>query len=186
MKRKNYINKLQEFISEWDSITAESGVLDANSMSCNGNINILGSVECYESEVLKVSDPRFFQAIEPGIRPLINYIACDLGYVTYTSCEGHRSIKHVPMRERYVGILPRTPKEFGHINDLLVKTKKNLQLYQSSIQLSVEKNFVESDDTTERCIDLYFRWKSNSEERYFKEIDTVSSIFLNELKFQSA
>lgn len=67
-----------------------------------GSLNGDGREESFSSPILGAKNPRLFEALEPAIAPLVLMMK-DLGFVTYTSCEGH--IIGSEVHEAHVGFL---------------------------------------------------------------------------------
>ena len=67
-----------------------------------GSLNGDGREESFSSPILGAKNPRLSEALEPAIAPLVLTMK-DLGFVTYTSCEGHIIGKDV--HEAHVGFI---------------------------------------------------------------------------------
>lgn len=110
-----------------------------------------------ESAILTPRNKNFFDAIEPGILPVVKVIT-ELGYITYSSCEGHISDGLVE-RERHVGILPRDDNELNVIFNYLTKYRdlwNSNNMLCKDVEIEIAMEWL-SDTTGKkvRCIDIY-------------------------------
>ena len=64
-----------------------------------------------EAPILPRSDPRFEAAVERGIRPLVLELTDRLGFLTYSSCEGHADPGDSALSSAHVAILPLSVDE---------------------------------------------------------------------------
>ena len=79
-----------------------------------GNINTVGLPGVHEADDLRPRHPQWSQAIEPGVRSLVEAVTSGWGLITYDSCQGHAYPgTSLPPAERRVGILPRDRGEYA-------------------------------------------------------------------------
>ncbi|MEU1476125.1 radical SAM protein [Streptomyces sp. NPDC005760] len=109
----NSMRDVGAFLARWnqaDSFRSPVRVLT----SAHGNINTVGLPGVHEADDLDPAHPQWPEAIEPGVRPLVDTITRDWQLVTYDSCQGH-PYADLELRpaERRIGILPRTPAEYA-------------------------------------------------------------------------
>jgi uncharacterized protein len=81
--------------------------------SADGNINTVGLPGIHEADDLDPGHPRWREAIEEGVWPLVRTLTTgDWMLVTYDSCQGHAYPDSVlDPAERRVGVLPRDAAE---------------------------------------------------------------------------
>lgn len=152
-----------------------------------GNINSTGILGNYDGPALSRWHPQFVDAIEPGVRELVLTLTDALGWVTYTSCEGHNYAAHIPATERHVGILPRSEDEFLAILETLSRLERdfNRKHFTSPIAVRVEKAAINSPTITLPVVDLFFRrrflrtWSS-----YFNSLDGAYHDFISLLRLR--
>jgi hypothetical protein len=77
--------------------------------SRTGNINLAATEGSSQSAMLAAGDVRFDDFLEPGVAPLVR-AAIALGWITYTSCEGHR-YDDGSVDEMHIGIIARNDRE---------------------------------------------------------------------------
>jgi uncharacterized protein len=82
--------------------------------SKQGNINTVGLPGIHEADDLDPAHPQWHEAIEPGVRALVETVTRDWGLVTYDSCQGHDYTGlDLPPAERRLGILARDKAEYA-------------------------------------------------------------------------
>lgn len=111
----NSMRDVAEFLRRWQDPSAiRVPVLLLTSPE--GNINTVGLPGVQEADDLDPAHPQWREALEPGVRDLVEVCVSEWGCVTYDSCQGHAytgaSMAPVPRR---VGILPRDAEEWAAV-----------------------------------------------------------------------
>ncbi|QFQ99291.1 radical SAM protein [Streptomyces phaeolivaceus] len=109
----NSMCDVSAFLTSWNQADSFRPPVRVHT-SAHGNINTVGLPGIHEADDLDPAHPQWHEAIEPGVRPLVDAITRDWQLVTYDSCQGH-SYTGLELRpaERRVGVLPRTPAEYA-------------------------------------------------------------------------
>jgi hypothetical protein len=183
----NQIAGLEAFIEAWDAgrSSAESAAASPTQpVGPDGQINVEGSATCSSAFIFVPSDPRFVEALEPGVRALCIGLVETLGCVTYSSCQGHRAVEPGgAYRRRHVGIVPRNELEATRLQsaleDLCRETNSSVPEAEVRVLLVVSK--VTGDRGERPCLDLEFYGRDVSEERYFQEVDRLTGAFVTKL-----
>ncbi|MHA7956290.1 radical SAM protein [Streptomyces sp. L500] len=118
----NTMRDVSAFLATWDDPNAPRHRAELHT-SAYGNINAKGLPGVHAADDLDPAHPQWADAIEPGVKPLIDVITRGWGLVTYDSCEGHQydnpTAKNT--RQRF-GILPRNPDEYAAAAGALCRT----------------------------------------------------------------
>lgn len=118
----NTMRDVGEFLRRWQDPTAVR-VLATLLTSAEGNINTVGRPGVQEADDLDPAHPQWRDALEPGVRDLVESFVSDWGCVTYDSCEGHpytgTDLAPAPRR---VGLLPRDEDERALLAAALCRT----------------------------------------------------------------
>ncbi|MFF3853562.1 radical SAM protein [Micromonospora sp. NPDC002575] len=110
----NSMPDIAAFLARWDRPNAPRRPARLHT-SAHGNINTVGLPGVHEADDLDPADPQWREAIEPGVRALVDAVTRDWHLVTYDSCQGHPYPGlDLPPAERRVGILPRNRTEYAH------------------------------------------------------------------------
>jgi hypothetical protein len=139
-----------------------------------GNINLEGTSECNESFLLTRWHSSFSASIEAGVRELVMRLVNEWDCVTYSSCEGHHSIAHLPARVRHVRLISRSEAEHlrlaSRLNRLVDAT--NADVDNSSVRLIVMPSVILAEDGLEAPgLDLIFALQPSDESLYWKFLD---------------
>ena len=145
----------------------------------NGNRNFTGEAESHSSYLLTRWHPSFFDCLEPGVRELVEGLIESWNCITYSSCEGHCSTKHQPLRTRCVrllttsfishkGIVARAQNLCSEVNNASADARVVLVSSQASISLAegfeapgVDLNFVPTTtEETDYWKDLEFAYRN--------------------------
>ncbi|MFD4374805.1 radical SAM protein [Streptomyces sp. NPDC058486] len=111
----NSMRDVDGFLARW-SHRDEEPLPARLHTSTYGNINTVGEPGVHEADDLDPAHPQWYEAIETGVRPLVDAITGPWGCVTYDSCEGHRyDGLDMPPTERRIGILPRDRAECARV-----------------------------------------------------------------------
>ncbi|MFF8618207.1 radical SAM protein, partial [Streptomyces sp. NPDC015350] len=111
----NSMRDIDAFLSRWDSPDTDRPPVRLHT-SAYGNINTVGEPGIHEADDLDPGHPQWNEAIEAGVRPLVDVVTGPWGCVTYDSCEGHLydGLDMLPA-ERRIGILPRDRAEYARV-----------------------------------------------------------------------
>jgi hypothetical protein len=125
------------------------------------------------------SDPRFLAAIEPGVRELVLVVIRALGYVTYSSCEGHRQL----FAARHVGILPRSDDERREALRVLDTAAQatNATRPHGAVRVLVRRRVVTSEGPPRACVDVVFAARTDDEDAYFDDLEPAYREYLDRL-----
>ncbi|MCU0748538.1 MAG: hypothetical protein MUF13_03230 [Akkermansiaceae bacterium] len=186
----NFLNGLESLISEWDDQTPREPDKDKDLIFVNGEegtINSNGKLSCLEASIFSRNSRIFEDAIEKGVKSLVLYLTDSVGLITYTSCEGHRVNRELNiLKHRNVGILPRNLEEYNfvkynlkQVESFFVKLNNN-----KCVQVTIDENFVESENGKMPCIDILFLPKLGKENDYFLALEEVYQNFLELTKRQ--
>jgi len=107
----NSIRSLAQLFGEWDH-GLPAAVRKSFLVSAAGNINQAGELGGTYADIFTPQEAQFAAALEPGVRPLVEALT-RAGFVTYTSCEGHRY--EGASSECHVGIVPRRVCELRYL-----------------------------------------------------------------------
>jgi uncharacterized protein len=108
----NTMRDVAEFVTSWDMRQPSPPARLIT--SSYGNINAVGLPGVHEADDLHPGHPQWHQAIEVGIRPLVDVVTVGWGLITYDSCQGHiYTGTDLPPAERRIGILPRHHNEYA-------------------------------------------------------------------------
>ncbi|MFD6247810.1 radical SAM protein [Streptomyces roseolus] len=111
----NSMRDIDAFLSRWDRPDTDRPPVRLHT-SAYGNINTVGEPGVHEADDLDPGHPQWNEAIEAGVRPLVDAVTGPWGCVTYDSCEGHSydGLGMLPT-ERRIGILPRDRAEYARV-----------------------------------------------------------------------
>ncbi|MFD5469621.1 radical SAM protein [Streptomyces sp. NPDC127105] len=109
----NSMRDISAFLARWNQADSFRPPVRVRT-SPHGNINAVGLPGVHEADDLDPAHPQWHEAIEPGVRPLVDAVTRDWQLVTYDSCQGHpyTGLELRPA-ERRIGVLPRTPAEYA-------------------------------------------------------------------------
>ncbi len=114
----NTMPDVGRFIKNWNDPTAGRDEARLR-RSRFGNINTTGEGGVQDADDLDPMNPAWSDAIEIGVKPLVQTLTKHLGCITYDSCEGHDYGSHRTYRR--VGILPRDGVEYAAAADALCR-----------------------------------------------------------------
>lgn len=180
----NHLASITDFVLAWDGGTERirpAAILVTKGDS--GEINNEGRRGCSTSQIVTASHPRFYEFIEPGVRPLVRMLVEKAGWITYSSCEGHESAGDILFRPRTVGLFPRATRERLKQARAMLSAAAGSNL-ESSAPISVvfrEENLVLNENSMVKCADLVFESTDGNEASYFSKIDSVTACFCRHL-----
>ncbi|MEV0188394.1 radical SAM protein [Kitasatospora purpeofusca] len=109
----NSMRDVGAFTARWDDPAAFRAEVRLHA-SEHGNINTVGLPGVHEADDLDPAHPKWREAIEPRVWPLVDALTVGWGLITYDSCEGHQydGLDLAPVGLR-VGLLPRDRAEYA-------------------------------------------------------------------------
>ncbi|MFN7153721.1 MAG: hypothetical protein ACK4OE_08510 [Acidovorax sp.] len=149
----NSIRCVAHLLYEWDHqlpVDAHKGF----AVSPAGNINRTGELCGTYADIFTPKESQFTASLEPGVRPLVTAIT-GAGFVTYTSCEGHRY--DASSSECHVGLLPRGTPELRLLLRALRMCAVGVNPYLQVCRAAVYPWYL-YDESNARCVpvvDLY-------------------------------
>jgi uncharacterized protein len=108
----NAIASVEHLLLSWSGTDAQRSKQFRTSAA--GNINYAGELHGKYAETFFPREELFEASIEPGVRPIVLALVRTGGFVTYTSCEGHR-YDDGSTSECHVGVLPRSREELRRL-----------------------------------------------------------------------
>jgi uncharacterized protein len=185
-RQPNSMLDVTAFLARWDNPEEPRPAAHLQT-SAQGNINGAGLPGVHEAEDLDPVHPQWYDAIEQGVRPLVDVLTQDWGLVTYDSCQGHAYTgMTLPPTGRSVGLLPRGPDEYAATAGALcravtacaVELPKNVALSVGRSELTSEK----SRQNT-HVLDLIL-WPTTDDAwaAYFDVVDEATDILVTGLR----
>lgn len=180
----NWTIDIKATISAWDTTIdmPGEGMLSQLRISEKGNINVGGSLGGATAPIIPVWHQDFVKFVEPGILPLCLFIVREIGWITYTSCEGHFYDENLLIPSlRHVGILPRSDTEYMQIRSSLESAVRqfNRTFSPTIVAPGLILHELKDDTCSVQVIDLVFGKMQNSNwNEYFSLIDMASVSFL--------
>lgn len=187
----NIFNGARAYLHRWDFFKtrpappATGRIKRWAQLSAAGNINKAGSAGSSESAMFLPFQAGFREVVEPGILPLVEYVALELDYVTYTSCAGHYYPDTRSGDERRLGVLPRHAAESAEVLRLFRRAVSlcNESLPGDGIAMEVVEGGLSDRGVLLSVIDVYFtKARSISWQRYFAEVDSATFLFIESLR----
>jgi hypothetical protein len=173
-----------DFFANREAPSARGAMKNATHQSSAGNLNIAGTDSSSASVIFVQNQDGFLEAIEPGVRRLVALLACELGLITYTSCEGHQYVANREPDVRSAGILPRNTDEEAKWTSILCEmtehwNSRNADSPVTSIVLST----VLLDGAMQLpALDLIFvKQEEASWNQYFRCLDPYTDRFVEAL-----
>jgi hypothetical protein len=154
-----------------------------------GNINQEGTSECSESSLLTRWHPSFAASLEAGVRGLVMRLVTQWDCVTYSSCEGHRSIAQVPARVRHVRMVSRSRAEHLRLGSSLSRLvdATNADLGDPGVRLVWKPSVILAEEGLEAPgLDLIFEPQSGDERLYWRFLDASYQRCLLQLRKESS
>ncbi|TDC45093.1 hypothetical protein E1258_30775 [Micromonospora sp. KC207] len=155
--------------------------------SSHGNINTVGMPGVHEADDLNPAHPKWREAIEPGVRSLVDAATRDWRLVTYDSCQGHLYPGlDLPPSERRVGILPRDRTEYARVAAALCRAVTAVATdLPAEVQVAVGRAELTCETTgrTSPVLDLALRpspghgWPA-----YFDAVDAATRAVVDALR----
>jgi hypothetical protein len=180
----NHVSGLIQFCENWDGGKRRMGASLNNAQSAGGHVNRDGSAACFSSLIFTPADPEFVDAIEGGARDLVLLLIEGLNCITYSSCEGHAPAGQNPMRQRHVGVLPRTAEEDVHLVRLFRNAAEatHRNRGRETVHIHIKETILTTDGPDVPCIDIVFAAVTPDWVAYSQALDPVYREFLTHLK----
>ncbi|ETA00591.1 arylsulfatase regulator (Fe-S oxidoreductase) [Frankia sp. CcI6] len=185
-REPNSMRDIAAFLARWNNPDAPREDVRIHT-SLEGNINTVGLSGVHEADDLDPAHPRWHEAIEPGIRSLVDAVTCDWRLVTYDSCEGHSYTgRELPPAERRVGILPRDRAEYATTAAALCRVAMTAQPElpeQSQLLVGRCDLTCEATGRTTPVLDLRLRPAPGASwSAYFAAVDTATNVLVAALR----
>lgn len=184
----NSMRDVAAFLARWNRGDAPRTSVRLET-SAHGNINSVGLPGVHEADDLDPAHPQWHEAIEPGIRPVVDAVTREWGLVTYDSCQGHpyTGLDLAPA-ERRVGILPCDPDEYARTAAALCRAVTVAAPgLPSTVQVTVGRAELTCEATglTRPVLDLALRPASgHGWSAYFETVDAATEIIADALRGQ--
>jgi uncharacterized protein len=179
--RPRAVNQMRDvvgFLARWDDPRAPSQTATLL-RSPYGNINTLGLPGTHEADDLDPAHPQWDQAIEPGVRNLVDIATQSWGCVTYDSCEGHAyDGVDIEPRIRQLGILARNRIEYQALAAALCRVATMAeQLLPADVRLVIGRTDLTCESTGQSHPVMDIRLEpaqSGGWREYFAQLDAAS------------
>lgn len=187
----NIFNGARAYLHRWDFFRtrpappATGRIRRWAHLSASGNINKAGSAGSSESAMFLPFQAGFREVVEPGILPLVEYVALELDYVTYTSCAGHFYPASNSGDARRLGILPRHRAEYEQVLGLFHRAVSlcNAPMRGEGIAIEIVEGDLSDRGVLCSVIDIYFiRARSMRWRHYFARVDAATALFIESLR----
>ncbi|MGZ0198771.1 radical SAM protein [Streptomyces sp. RM1] len=184
----NSMRDVAAFLARWNRADAPRTPMRLES-SAHGNINTVGLPGVQEADDLDPGHPQWHEAIEPGVRPLVDAVTRAWDLVTYDSCQGHpyTGLDLAPA-ERRVGILPRDPDEYAQAAAALCRAVTTVATaLPATVQVTVGRAELTCEATggTTPVLDLALRpARGHGWTAYFETVDAATEIVAHALRGQ--
>ena len=176
----NCMDDVDDFISTWDLETNFGTEMSAaKETSRRQHVNVDGDLSNPTSSVLTLGDPRFWAAVEPDVRSLVELLISRFGAITYSSCQGHR-LPDGGLRERSIGLLPRDDSERLWLHSFL-RSVCNVAAgcHAGPVTVVVEEDTLSGNGYESRGLDLRFRANKGDVDSYFRDVADAYATFMD-------
>ncbi|AJC54963.1 radical SAM protein [Streptomyces sp. 769] len=182
----NSMRDVAAFLARWGRADAPRTSVRLHT-SAHGNINTVGLPGVHEADDLDPAHPQWREAIEPGVRPLVDAVTRSWGLVTYDSCQGHLySGLDLPPVERRVGLLPRDRTEYAQAAAALCRVvTAAVSDLPASVQVSVGRADLTCEATgrTTPVLDLALHPAPGHDwHAYFDAVDAATRVVAGVLR----
>jgi len=157
-RRRNRLSDARGFIAAWDRPGHPRNAWPTVLLeTAFGNINSSGDPANRMAPALGPAHPDFERSLERGVRDLVLAMVRRHGWITYTSCEGHR-YRRTALRPtlRMVGILPRDDAQRAQIVAILQPIVDDVGLWWSPVQPRLRCEPLVSGEDSFTAINLVF------------------------------
>ncbi|MFI2238222.1 radical SAM protein [Streptomyces chrestomyceticus] len=181
----NSMADVQGFLTRWNDPTLPRPPVRLRT-SVHGNINTVGLPGVHEADDLDPAHPQWHQAIEPGVRSLVDVCAVRWECVTYDSCQGHRSPEAgQAAAPRRVGLLPRDRDEYTAVAGALCRSVTAATPHlPSAVEVEVGRADLtcEQSGRTYPVLDLVMRRaEDHTWDDYFEHLDAATTTVVRAL-----
>ncbi|MER7702355.1 radical SAM protein [Kitasatospora sp. NPDC097605] len=171
----NSMHDVNAFTTRWDDPAATRIEVRLH-VSEHGNINTVGLPGVHEADDLDPAHPQWREAIEAGVRPLVDVLTSRWCLITYDSCQGHAypGLDLEPAELR-VGLLPRDRAEYARTAAALCRAATSAAL-PGGIEVHTARSELtcETSGTTTAVLDLSLRPDHHQDwDAYFANLDTA-------------
>jgi uncharacterized protein len=179
---------IADIIEKWSlpsSTFASEHMVAATGRASNGAISWRASTNSLTAPTLPQWYDGFEQFLEPGIRDLCLLFIRQCGWITYTSCEGHKGIS-APSSLRHVGVLPRDRHEYSAIEEFLNKAVYSFRGSfpgVNDISVGILRHKLSDPFRSWDVLDIEFA-PLTGQERYFAGIEAATSRLISIVKAQ--
>jgi uncharacterized protein len=189
-QRIDRIWNLRAFLDAWDHPDREQNRVEVDlRLTGFGNINSTGIPTNYTSPLLTRWHPLFAAALEEGVKPLVQLLVGAFGWISYTSCEGHRYAgESLPPAQRNVGLVARSEEEAGSMASILQAgcDEAHRRFPGGPVHVEVFRHGVAGEDLVVPAVDLIFhRLRSRGWDEYFQELDGLTAALVDALAASS-
>ena len=153
-----------------------------------GNLNVNGTSYSSTSQMFFAAQSGFLSAVEPGIRPIVQWVACEMNLITYTSCEGHYYQNDTAPDMRHFGILTRNQQEHDKVRALFISVASlwNDDYGTQVAEIALMDHDLQDTNAKLSALDLFIlKNESASWDEYFDTLDAMSDKLLTILSAQS-
>lgn len=190
-RRIDRIWNLRAFLDAWDNPDREQNRVAVDLRFTDfGNINSTGIPTNYTSPLLTRWHPLFAASLEEGVRPLVQMLVGTFGWISYTSCEGHRYAgESLPPAQRNVGLVARSEDEARSMESILQTCcdQAHQRFPNGPVHVEVLRHGVAGEDLIVPAVDLIFhRLRFRGWDEYFLELDPLTAALVDALAVQSA
>ncbi|WP_432144270.1 radical SAM protein [Streptomyces sp. bgisy084] len=182
----NRMRDVAAFLARWDRPDVSRMPMRLHT-SAHGNINTVGLPGIHEADDLDPAHPQWREAIEPGVRLLVDAVTRMWGLVTYDSCQGHPySGLDLAPAELRVGILPRDRAEYAQAAAALCRAVTSAApALPAAVRVTIGRAELtcEATNRTTHVLDLALRpapghgWPA-----YFDAVDAATEAFADALR----
>lgn len=164
----NRFGDADKFIVRWDA-KLEAGAAKGSSA--------LVFPATFSAAALTPSHPDFLDRIEPGVRDLVRRLVVEMGWITYSSCEGHPARAPRGLMLRHVGLLPRDSTELQRQRHVLYEAAAAVNaLNTGRTHLSVRDAILECEGgRTCPVLDIVFV-PSPQDGNYFESLAEITEL----------
>ncbi|MBT0774150.1 radical SAM protein [Kineosporia sp. J2-2] len=179
-RNPNRMRSIPEFLERWDADHQHHADVRLLT-SGHGNINTVGLPGVHDADDLYPRHPRWREAIEDGVWPLVDVLTNRWGLITYDSCAGHqyRGLS-IPTSSRRVGLLPRTEDEYARAAACLCRVASEVRgKLPAGVEVSLGRANLECETTSQKVPVLDLALTPSPEatwDTYFRNVDEATRV----------
>ncbi len=177
------ITNFKAFIEAWSDPRNENNRKPIHLRTSQiGNINNTGDPNDNSADMLTVWHPDFEKVIEKEIKALVLFLTKELGWISFSSCQGH--FHNGELRHRHVELIGRDENEYEKIRKILLPSADKInQTYKQSLCVSIHDFYIVDRFEQFHAIRLSFSPQSKEKrQEYFQDINKATDDFLNILR----